>query len=161
MKVARRLFQLHHTGIKTPRGWTSKWVNTFVHFNCTIQELKPLKKSSSSANSISFQLHHTGIKTENSKNCTIVSVLFQLHHTGIKTTFRSFSISFSFYFNCTIQELKLFSLTDAFFLCSSFQLHHTGIKTVLYGDERRADCGFQLHHTGIKTTNRTAICAGK
>ncbi len=57
-----------------------------------------------------FQLHHTGIKTPILSVTVKVEEEFQLHHTGIKTLLRLiFSILFSGYFNCTIQELKLSS----------------------------------------------------
>ena len=56
------IFQLHHTGIKTP---------DMVHVMNFSYE---------------FQLHHTGIKTDLLTKLGHTVVGFQLHHTGIKTT---------------------------------------------------------------------------
>ena len=55
-----------------------------VNFNCTIQELKPVKENVTVKTVALFQLHHTGIKT----NCSIIRSSCKCH------------------FNCTIQELK-------------------------------------------------------
>ena len=57
-----------------------------VDFNCTIQELKHRRENYVQPRSLQFQLHHTGIKTDG----YCAAVLDRA------------------YFNCTIQELKLF-----------------------------------------------------
>ena len=78
-----------------------------VHFNCTIQELKPSMVSALPSVEVTFQLHHTGIKTCHvlldakqlkDFNCTIQ----ELKRGICKTAYSTFEN-----FNCTIQELKL------------------------------------------------------
>ena len=100
-----RVFQLHHTGIKT--------LHRFRLPACRSR----------------FQLHHTGIKTGLYPVEYGPVVVFQLHHTGIKTHFRRKEGRNGGNFNCTIQELKLFDF-EVLQRAIQFQLHHTGIKTV-------------------------------
>ncbi|ERJ81368.1 hypothetical protein HMPREF1988_02034, partial [Porphyromonas gingivalis F0185] len=54
-----KLFQLHHTGIKTLYCFMSS--GSSRNFNCTIQELKRNIATPITNVSAEFQLHHTGI----------------------------------------------------------------------------------------------------
>ncbi len=122
-----KLFQLHHTGIKTA------------------------EKAKQDREAYRFQLHHTGIKTAGFILLNSAQWQFQLHHTGIKTYGYLKDLEEGKNFNCTIQELKQKTKKTRYFFETEFQLHHTGIKTIpacrLGGKPRT----FQLHHTGIKT----------
>ena len=103
-RAARRQFQLHHTGIKTPgkkgeykmRSYFNCTIQElkrkekafffcfFANFNCTIQELKQNSFFFFLLTDYVFQLHHTGIKMSVETTRTSGSGKFQLHHTGIK-----------------------------------------------------------------------------
>ena len=128
-----RVFQLHHTGIKT--------LHRFRLPACRSR----------------FQLHHTGIKTGLYPVEYGPVVVFQLHHTGIKTHFRRKEGRNGGNFNCTIQELKLDKRPATFSAITHFNCTIQELKLKIKKDSDLRLWIFQLHHTGIKTMTTCVV----